>query len=256
MLKTAFFYLFFISIIVCSIVGLFRYPLYVVSVDLAAFHFIDTQKYNSITLGLEPYRGVMLAMNFLGKTRLYSIEDSYFPKIEFNPERITNINPLLTSLDSCWANSTIDSVKLSDNLILITGLKQNDFQIESVTGAYDRETDGKNWWHWVEHKVRLKIQTQSAPEEAAKTRLRFEYGTRGNQKLTLNIITHDGAGQEILIQGKGSGYELFDKVVDIDPSTIAEVVLETDGIASPLGKHDPRIAAWIIRNAKITSIPP
>jgi len=127
-------------------------------------------------------------------------------------------------------------------------------QIACVTGAYDRETDGKNWWHWVEQKMSFRIQPRSIPKEVTKTRVRFDYVTRGNQKLTLNITTNDGAVHEIFIQGKSGELELFDKILDMPPSEIAEFALETDGIASPLGENDPRIAAWIIRNISVSPV--
>ena len=78
--------------------------------------------------------------------------------------------------------------------------------------------------------------------------------TRGNQKLTLNITTNDGAVHEIFIQGKSGELELFDKILDMPPSEIAEFALETDGIASPLGENDPLIAAWIIRNISVSPV--
>ena len=145
-----------------------------------------------------------------------------------------------------FADYFMDMHKLLDNRWKI--------QIACVTGAYDRETDGKNWWHWVEQKMSFRIQPRSIPKEVTKTRVRFDYVTRGNQKLTLNITTNDGAVHEIFIQGKSGELELFDKILDMPPSEIAEFALETDGIASPLGENDPRIAAWIIRNISVSPV--
>ncbi|WKJ92022.1 hypothetical protein QZJ86_07730 [Methylomonas montana] len=129
-------------------------------------------------------------------------------------------------------------------------------RIESVTGAYDRESDGMNWWHWVEHKVTFKLQPLFIPNDATQTKLRFEYGTRGKQTLTLRIIKHDASTQEFLLQTKDNAQAVFDKFIDLPPTEFAEVSIETDGKASQLGERDTRMAAWIIRNVTITPVSP
>ena len=127
-------------------------------------------------------------------------------------------------------------------------------RIASVAGAHDRESEEKNWWYWVEHKVNFKLKSMFVPEETLKTILSFEYGTRGNQTLSLHIIKRNGTSQEVLLQSNGEALEKFSKVVDIPPIEIAEISIETDGIAFPLGNGDPRVAALIIRNLDITPL--
>lgn len=129
-------------------------------------------------------------------------------------------------------------------------------RIASVVGAYDRESDGLNWWHWVEHEVNFKLQPLFVPKDATRTRLRFEYGTRGKQTLTLRIIRRDGSSQEILLQSKGDAPAMFEEVIDLPPNELAELSIETDGKASRLGQSDHRVAAWIVRNLNITPILP
>lgn len=129
-------------------------------------------------------------------------------------------------------------------------------QIASVTGAYDRESDGQNWWHWVEHKVSFKLQSLFIPKDTTQTELHFEYETRGRQILTLRVIKQDGTTQKILLQSKGDAQIVFDKVIDLPPIELAEVSIETDGKATPLGERDPRMAAWIVRNLTITPVSP
>jgi len=129
-------------------------------------------------------------------------------------------------------------------------------RIASVTGAYDRESDGNNWWHWVERKVSFKLQPLFVPKDASKTKLRFEYGTRGKQTLTLRIIKRDGASQEIVLQSNGDALAMFEKVIDLPPMELAEISIETDSKASPLGDQDARMAAWIVRNVNITLVAP
>jgi len=127
-------------------------------------------------------------------------------------------------------------------------------QIASVAGAYDRESDGQTWWRWVEHKVSFKLQPLFVPKDATQTKLHFEYGTRGKQTLTLRIIKRDGTSQDILLKGEDDALSVFDKVINIPPTALAEVSIETDGKASPLGNGDPRVAAWIIRNLNINPV--
>jgi hypothetical protein len=123
--------------------------------------------------------------------------------------------------------------------------------IASVVGAYGRESDGKSWWYWVDHKVNFKLLPLVTPKNATQTMIRFEYLTRGKQTLTLRLIKHDGSSQEILLPSKGDVSMTFEKVINLPPSELKEVSIETDGAAFPLSKTDPRVAAWIIRNLDI-----
>jgi hypothetical protein len=129
---------------------------------------------------------------------------------------------------------------------LSTGRKE--IQISSISGSYGRENDDKSWWHWVEHEIKIKLQSFFIPDDAIKTKLSFEYGTRTNQKLTMQIVMRDGSKQFIYINCKHSERLFFQKVFDVPPKDILEVIIETDGDASPLGNGDSRFAAWIIRN--------
>lgn len=127
-------------------------------------------------------------------------------------------------------------------------------RIASVEGAYDRESDEKNWWHWVERNISFKLQVLFVPENTPKTKVSFEYGTRGEQAVLLRIIMRDGRSQEVLLQSNGNALERFEKVFDIPPMELSEIRLETNGAAYPLGNGDPRSAAWIIRNLRISSV--
>lgn len=404
MYKIVFFYLVFLSSIAGGAVGLVLNPsLYMPADEFITLRAVDGKKYDSITLGLEPYRGVMLAANLLGNVNLYSIEDSYFPKIQYDPERITAKDPLLTTADSCLMGNAVDAVKLSAKLVLIekatsskegvfyfdrkpycNGMKLDvirglypteewgawsegaetefliainkaypqggrlaitvrpvinpklvgdsrivkvtvdgkyqkrfnfssaaqdtiviDFdrkepgsqltivlsyanpvrlsdinssdprssslgflsaellddlggliRIASVAGAYDRESDGLNWWRWVEHKVIFELQPLFVSKVATQTRLRFEYGTRGGQTLTVRIRARDEIIWQFKLDGQRDSFATFDKLIDIPPIKIAEVSIESDGQASPLGEQDTRVASWVIRNMTIAPASP
>ena len=126
-------------------------------------------------------------------------------------------------------------------------------QITSAQGAYGRESDGQNWWHWVEHKVTFKLKPLFITKGTTQTKLHFEYGTRGKQMLTLRLIKRDGSMQEILLQSIDDTPVIFDKVIDLPPTELAEISIESNGKATRLGDHDARMAALLVRNLTITA---
>lgn len=132
--------------------------------------------------------------------------------------------------------------------------KQGRIQIASIKGAYDRESDGNNWWHWVECKINFQLQPLSIPKNSNQTKLHFEYTTRGKQTLTLQIIKRDGSTQKILLQSKGDTEAVFDDIVNVSPNEITGVSIETDGKASPLNDRDPRMATFRVGNVTITPL--
>lgn len=129
-------------------------------------------------------------------------------------------------------------------------------RIASVAGAYGRESDGQNWWHWVEQKVSFKLQPLFVLKDATQTKLHFEYGTRGAQTLTLRIIERNGLSQEFSLRSKNDAPAMFSKVIDMPPNELREISIETDGKATPLSDKDVRMAAWIVRNVTITPVSP
>lgn len=133
---------------------------------------------------------------------------------------------------------------------------QGQVRIASVTGAYDRETDGTNWWHWVKRKVAFQLQPLFIAKEATQAKLHFEYSTRGKQTLTVHIRTRDGSSRQFLLVSQGGAPTTFEKTIDLQPSELMEVSIETDGQASRLGEQDARMAAWIIRNVVISPVSP
>ena len=126
----------------------------------------------------------------------------------------------------------------------------------AVSGAHQRETDGKNWWYWVEGSARFSIEPGATPTAQPKTRVQFEYLTRGRQVLTLRVVRRDGSAQEIVLHGDGQAMAAFDQLVDAAPGALAELAFSTDGKAAALGPRDPRLGAWLIRNIRLTAVTP
>jgi hypothetical protein len=129
-------------------------------------------------------------------------------------------------------------------------------RLGAVSGAHQRETDGTNWWYWVEGSARFSIEPGAAPALPSKTRLQFEYLTRGRQVLTLRVVRRDGSAQQIVLQGDGQAMAAFDQLVDAAPAALAELAFSTDGKASALAPGDPRLGAWLIRNITLTAVAP
>ncbi|CDZ76212.1 hypothetical protein BN59_00479 [Legionella massiliensis] len=126
------------------------------------------------------------------------------------------------------------------------------FQIISVTDSYGRESDGENEWYWVKNKINIELNPLLFAKDQLKTKISFEYQTRGEQQLTLHLITDDNKTEDIIInQGNTSREASFEGVIDIPPASLRQVIIETDGKATPLSAKDSREAAWMLKNFKI-----
>jgi hypothetical protein len=153
-----------------------------------------------------------------------------------------------------------------DNLGLVRGALVGPFQvrrgpasgvvkIESEFGGYGRETDGIAWWHWVERAITFKLAPSFIPGDIRRTRVRFEYASTQGQMMTLRL---SGANGRMLKLDLGRGHfplKFFDQVIDFPPSELEELTVETSDAALPLGASDPRLAAFIVRNVRLSSVP-
>lgn len=133
---------------------------------------------------------------------------------------------------------------------------QGRVRVIGVSGAYDRESDGENWWHWVERKISFQLQPLFIPKDVVSTKLRFEFGTRGSQTLIVHVRTADGSNKTFSLDSQGDALSTFEEIIDLPPSEITEIIIETDGQASRLGLRDARIAAMIIRNVAVSLVEP
>jgi hypothetical protein len=126
-------------------------------------------------------------------------------------------------------------------------------RIASVNATYERETDGKSWWYWVEKRISFTIPTVPVENEPIGTDIKFEYQTRGERKVSLKIIGRRGIDKEIFIESDGKTLSTFQQTFDIPPSDISEIILESNGNPTSLGSGDSRIASWLIRNVTISA---
>lgn len=162
--------------------------------------------------------------------------------------------------NSCVIEPSNENNLLSNNTTTVGPFRigvfdgQGRIQISSVTGAHNRESDSNNWWYWVEHKVNFKLQARLIPLKAGQTKLHFEYATRGPQTLSVHLITQTGVNRRIVLATKGDEHMVFDQTINIAPNELAAISIETDGKAEVLGKNDPRMAAWLIRNMSLRPV--
>ncbi|MBI2786560.1 MAG: hypothetical protein HYX60_09800 [Legionella longbeachae] len=123
-------------------------------------------------------------------------------------------------------------------------------RMATVNPTYAQETDGVNWWYWVKDSLTFDLKPSNITSKAKKTRLHFEYETRGEQELTLYLSEQNRKHKFVL--SKRSGIQIYDNLLDISPSALTKLSITTSAIASPLGPQDPRLAALIVRNVEIT----
>ncbi len=124
-----------------------------------------------------------------------------------------------------------------------------------VQGAHDQETNGKDWWRWIEREVSFELQPRLVDGQAMRTRVRFAYQTRGPQTITLALQSDGGnEGDSVstfAVKSTGEGSEVFDHVFDVPPADIRRLHMTTNGVAFPLQEPDTRSAAWRIENLHI-----
>jgi hypothetical protein len=100
------------------------------------------------------------------------------------------------------------------------------------------------------------LQPQYVSKDLSLTKLRFEYATRGEQTLTLRVSTRNGLSRTFSLTSVESELFTFEEIIDLPPSEVAEISIETDGQASRLGEQDSRNAAIIIRNVTVAPVQP
>ena len=125
-------------------------------------------------------------------------------------------------------------------------------RIRSVEGAHEQESNGKDWWRWVEHEAIFELQPLLVVGDAERTRVTFTYQTRGPQTITLVLeagnADENHKASSLVIESSGEAPEVFNQVLNVRPADIRRLRITTDGIASPLPAPDPRSAAWRIQN--------
>jgi hypothetical protein len=125
-----------------------------------------------------------------------------------------------------------------------------------AVGAYAEESDGVHTWNWVKDVVRFDFDLPKSTLERQKTRIRFEYGTRTPQKLTLRLELANGDAREFTFISEPGPRRPFDETIDVAPRDVRRVTIASDGEATVLSANDPRVAAWIVQDMRLEPVAP
>lgn len=127
------------------------------------------------------------------------------------------------------------------------------FQIASVDGAYGLESDGRNWWRWVERNITFSFKPFSKVNNST-VALRFEYEKRQDQPLQLEVS--DGSLREpVIVEVGGSGRQgVFDREIEVGRVEDLKISISSKAQARPLSDRDQRKAAFSIRNLSVSAV--
>jgi len=89
------------------------------------------------------------------------------------------------------------------------------------------------------------------PPSAMRATLKFDYVTLSEQTLAVKVESRDGASQQFLVPSRGGALETFETRVDLPPSRLSQVIIQTNGKASVIGNGDPRTVTMRIGNLAI-----
>lgn len=133
------------------------------------------------------------------------------------------------------------------------GLYDSDIiaRLDYVDGAFERESDATNWWHWVPKSILFKVTPLTKLSGHNRFNFRFNYLSAVPQ--TLSIIIREATGKELkwnldVTPGK---WQTFSESFEARIDNIQEVSIVGDGEAIRLGETDPRKASWQLRNAEV-----
>jgi hypothetical protein len=124
-------------------------------------------------------------------------------------------------------------------------------RVGKCDGGYARESNGTDWWCWVNNKVSFKLQPVVSTQPAFKSKLTFEYLAKGMQTLKIQIKGSDGFVETLSLRANIEGNSRYEHIISVAPSVLQQITIETDGQATLLGNGDSRSAAWMIRNLSI-----
>ncbi len=116
--------------------------------------------------------------------------------------------------------------------------------LAAATGGYDRESDGKNWWHWTSERLTFRFNVLGSP---TKGRFRFLYmPATPNRTLSASVESIGGSSFSVPMQGGWN--ESVSPVVDIAEPEVA-ITFATDQPAAKL-RADPRSLAFLVGDVR------
>lgn len=162
--------------------------------------------------------------------------------------------------DSKTINESSNKISESSNTIKVSSedarlhnVSRAEIKIINVSNLYPEEKSGENRWYWVKDEIIFQLEPSDASSKMKKTRLFFEYGTHGDQQLTI-YLWENHKPNKIVFDAKNGERSVYDKVLDIPPASLTKLTIVTNGAAMPLSETDSRLAAYTISNLKVSPI--
>jgi hypothetical protein len=118
----------------------------------------------------------------------------------------------------------------------------------SVSGGYDRETDGKDWWYWANRSISFNYQLLG---RLTRIKLKFTHLSAGGER-TVKIIIQTGKMEEFIIKMAPGWHEYVSPPIDIEgPNLDIRFLSEEEPVR--LSKEDSRMASFLIKNLEFIS---
>jgi hypothetical protein len=142
-----------------------------------------------------------------------------------------------------------------EGLVAAMTAAKGQVHLRQVAGAHGRESDGKDWWHWIDMAARFESRALFPDPDSKRSRVDFTYGTLGPQTLSVTLRSRSGAERRTLLRvAQATERARFEGVFDLDAADVLAIEIKTDGPSMPLSPSDPRQAALVVRNLTLSPV--
>ena len=157
-------------------------------------------------------------------------------------------------IGDCVIQPKIGSVKLISNGVDIGPLNVGELKegiaiIKDIKGGYSRETSGSDWWIWVERKLTFDVEVLAYKKDQSSILLEFDYGMNKIHSLNIKFIFGDRE-EEVVLENNNQHH--YNRKLPFKSTDLKRIEILTYNEASNISDMDPRKAAFIIRNLKLS----
>lgn len=135
---------------------------------------------------------------------------------------------------------------------IMNNIKQ--FVLSEAKATYGRETDGENWWYWVDHQISFNIRPHEVYKTVSSVEIEFEYSVRGKKGLIVIVDKINKKTDKYRVKPSGDGLCRFSRILNIAPLDISTIKIEAEDAPTVLGNGDQRMAAFMIRNVIVRPV--
>lgn len=153
--------------------------------------------------------------------------------IEYNQDNNNNLN--------------LSSSK-SGNIVL-KRIKEIKNELISVSGSYESETEGKDWWYWTKNSIEFKYKIFN---DINKIRLKFAYlPAISGEYLKINIDSRNTYKFKIMMEPGWHDY--ISTPIKIEGNNL-KITFSTKGKPIQISENDPRLLSFLIKNLIIETV--